>query len=899
MAKKKKNKKTKNRHKNIKLHSQSIDALVENAQSALASGKARDAVESLKIALKKQGRPEAIHPLLFRAYLSRAKELRGKGMTTEANMLIEQAMARKPANREMQEADLADYVFISPTDQAFAAYAEYLEGHSPSVKVECQLVNRLIRSEDWHLLDQLDPSVPLCKEAQPVPAAVEQMKQGHWEAGLEALRSIPRSSPYAPLRMLCRAMTAFYNNDDAGLEKIAAMLPDDFILSPAIKQLSGILNDPANTPNEPLAAVKLLFDGPLGAGEKIRELVECVKKRRRNRVIRKIKELVQTIYPEDPDSCMEAILECLGRTAFIDGSSSQEFYFDLIDAMLPREKVFQLILRIDMFIDMPLNAAAAYIRRYLPSQFPEPQQQAVAKSQVLLHALKKSLENETLPYEWEEAYWPTAMQPERTDWQALGVRSGNPETARLEIAREGIDCDPENREWYELLAQLPRYANETKKIVENALNEMAGRFPDDPFPFLELAALYQQKSAYRKAEKAIEEAARRAPYDNRVIDKKAISYLISAEKNLGRGKYHLVHTDLEKAKALNSRRAGLFIRAKKTALTLLENQSASEALMDQMLADLASLERVRGLCILALEFAGRKTKKSANTLAENLADMASARLAREIKAVKEVNAAGIYQLLDPVPPEFQPAITFYPPHAMAAILPELEVLRLLAGVDETEIIPICDRLLDMGWYGTAYEELARRINEHGAATRPLIDFYQTVLADLSGKTTDVKHLLFIIETADEATDNKLETAASKLAPHARGKLQRALYLYDFEIFLETYAFYEIDDDEFGDEDLTDEKWDHDNIFEEEDQSFADDADAYYQGMTPEQVVADLEGIIDRMHFRGSPDYILRTMRPVIFNSRPETRFVKEILQSFPPDMFENISREVSVLFLES
>lgn len=57
MAKKKKNKKTKNRQKNIQLHNQAPETLIDNARSALASGKARDAVECLKIALKKTGSP--------------------------------------------------------------------------------------------------------------------------------------------------------------------------------------------------------------------------------------------------------------------------------------------------------------------------------------------------------------------------------------------------------------------------------------------------------------------------------------------------------------------------------------------------------------------------------------------------------------------------------------------------------------------------------------------------------------------------------------------------------------------------------------------------------------------------------------------------------------------------
>lgn len=895
MAKKSKNKKTKKHNKNAQLQGLSAAALINRAQSALSAGKARDAVECLKTALKKEKRTEEIHPLLFRAYIERSKELRGKGMHTEAGTVLGHAMACKPADTVMQEADMAAYISISTEDQAFTAYAGYLQANPPSAEVERGLVNHLIRSGSWHLLEGLDSSAPICRDVPPVPDAVEKMNQGQWEEGLEALRSIPRSSPYAPLKLLCRAMSAFYRKDDADLKKAADMLPDDFLPAPAVKQLSGVLNDPDRTAGQKkLPAVELLLEGPLGTAEKMKALIENIKRQRLKQTQKGISDMARAISPENKKACIEAILEILSSTARIEGSSRQDFFYELVEALLPRENAIDLLTRMDIFDDWPLIAAAEYIPR-IAGRFTDPRQQSIAKSLVLLHAFKQSLQARTLPEEWLEALGSFGKDFLKSDWQMLGIRcenpDENPDTAYLEIAREGIACDPENREWYEEIVKLPRYAREHKKIVEEALEKMAAHFPQDPFPHLELAALHQQKGAYRKAEKAIGEAARLAPYDSRVIERKAISCLISAEKNLKRGKYHLVKEDLKNARAQASRRAEPFIRAKLAALDLLSHPSEStgdpNTCLDHRFADLAGLDRACALLCLALSLdqnpAAEKTRQADEARSLELLETIRVRIEDEIRRMDGLDAAGIRRLIDPVPPEFGPAMPHSDPQTVAGLLPEPKIAQLLAGVEESEILPVCDQLLEIHWYDTACKELSRRLGEaDDTAGRPLMAFYQTVLADLSGETTDVDRLFHLIDNADDTTYDHLEEAAFKLAGHARSKMKIALHEFDFDILEDTNAFDEICD-----------------IFSEEDgPPLEDKAAEYYEGMTPEETIADLEGIIDRMGFRDASDYVLETMRPLILNLRPETAAAKGILETFPSDSLAQLSREARVLFLK-
>jgi hypothetical protein len=293
-----------------------------------------------------------------------------------------------------------------------------------------------------------------------------------------------------------------------------------------------------------------------------------------------------------------------------------------------------------------------------------------------------------------------------------------------------------------------------------------------------------------------------------------------------------------------------------------------------------------------MELTGRPRQKIAEAYDQALRHGISAEIKRELASISEIQSAEMRRLLYPVPMAYMPAMPAHPLHTTPAILPAEEVLRLLPGVQEADIIVVCNLLLDMGWYDTAYKELARRLTETSAAGRPLMDFYCTVLADLSGEATDTEHLMAIVDNADPETDRKLEQAAFTLAPHTRGELQLALRYYDLDLLVFRNEWDDEDewDDEFDNEAIDDGDWVDDDLDHE--------YDDYYVGMTPAQVIEDLEAIVDRMKFRDSPPAILRIMRPVVFNSRPETKFVKDILESFPPDILESLSPEARVLFLE-
>lgn len=177
---------------------------------------------------------------------------------------------------------------------------------------------------------------------------------------------------------------------------------------------------------------------------------------------------------------------------------------------------------------------------HLDAEFPDQEHARIAHALILLHAVERiRMEN-------------FFVQRLRCDSErlrpVLGITSNNPAEFLIEMTFKAILLDPENRRSYELLANLPRYSRQTKNRVEKGFIQMLDYFPDDPFPCLELSTIYYEKNTFRKAENILKEAMKRAPHDNRVIDRHVISLLISADNSIKRKKLHLASRDIEKSR---------------------------------------------------------------------------------------------------------------------------------------------------------------------------------------------------------------------------------------------------------------------------------------------------------------------------------------------------------------
>ena len=236
-SKKKKHKKAHKKNSDLNIKKVSLPQLINQGKQFLDAGRARDAVSSLKLAIKKGAPIDDINPLLFRAYLLRESQLRQKGMNVEADSIHCRAAAFMPAYDKLSDKDLLVFMKSASFENSINTYNKYIEANSRSSAIEQYLAGKFIIDCRWELLDNLDEKLPLKKDAAPVFRAAELMHSGEWESALDCLKPVSRLSPFAPARMFCLAMVSFYNEDDSGMQRALSMIPEEFPLYRVVKKL--------------------------------------------------------------------------------------------------------------------------------------------------------------------------------------------------------------------------------------------------------------------------------------------------------------------------------------------------------------------------------------------------------------------------------------------------------------------------------------------------------------------------------------------------------------------------------------------------------------------------------------------------------------------------------------
>ena len=147
--------------------------------------------------------------------------------------------------------------------------------------------------------------------------------------------------------------------------------------------------------------------------------------------------------------------------------------------------------------------------------------------------------------------WIGHSQRARDDLQRLmGHKIENTRWLSVELLEASLRVDPDNREGYQFLCELIRLGAPGKGRIESLLKRMASRYPRDPAPLLEMATNYYSRNAYRKAEEALTEAARRAPHDERILDLQAIGFLKSATQGAKAGRFGRARSDLARAESM-------------------------------------------------------------------------------------------------------------------------------------------------------------------------------------------------------------------------------------------------------------------------------------------------------------------------------------------------------------
>jgi len=744
--------------------------LLDQARELLAAGHGRKALDLIRQARDRDDSLAALPLVSFCASMQRARQLEAKGMLKEAATMRARADGYRASVslRALSEDEWVQYVRYLDGGDALAAYADHLVRGTALPRVERVLADRLVVQRFWVALDVFDETHPLRRDAAAVRSSLDAMDAGDWAQAANLLQGVPRRSPFAVWRLFCRAMVCFGAGDDDGLRRIVDRLPDDFVLARTVAEWRRLVGRDAAGNGRPGAPKE-----SEGGNRRVAALAGELKRALHNGSVRAagtaIERLAEALYPEDPARARIDLVEIAGLATLRDllpGSAIQQ----LSRRLLPADRVIGVAARILLARQQIVPAAwnpvpAVALVDALPVEFPRAQDRALARA-CMLEALartgRKAVDPELLP--------PEIAEDLRT---LLGRPVEDPGLVFVELMFASLEADPDNRDGYLFLLDLLRGRSGGKPRLQRVLRDMADRFPDDSTPWLELATLHYSRNAYRQAEGALEEARRRAPHDDRLLDLQAVGFLKSAEQSRRKGRFALAVRDLERAQDLGRRVIESVLPSKWLLLEVVSGDADTSATVARQLEGLPPGAQLRMLALLLRDLYDNHDVRN---VTPEMADAVWRLLADGVSRA-ECTPDEIVRVLEPLPAELD---LLYDDRRVAATFSRWWP-ALLERVDGERLPAVLDILMDCGGQDAVRAAIERRLRGVRKARRdPLLLFYLAVIRYEEGSDHDARRFREVLKRADAATRERLRSAAARLARHTEDPLRNALQTFDFE-----------------------------------------------------------------------------------------------------------------------
>ena len=433
------------------------------------------------------------------------------------------------------------------------------------------------------------------------------------------------------------------------------------------------------------------------------------------------------------------------------------------------------------------SAAVAYLAD-LAVRFPCPADQALARGCVLESLARSGV---------EAGIDLHLLDPDDTRHVTtlLGTPPEDHGLALVDLMLASLAADPQSTTGYHFLLDLLRRCPTAHEARLRAiLQELAARYPEAPEPWLELATLHYARNAYRRAEEALGEALRRAPYDERILDLQAIGFLKSADQSRKRGRFPLAARDLARAVDLRRPRLEPILRVKRLLLELVragaEVQTGDdveagadveadvaagvEAAAAALLEPLAPAARLRTLAVAIHDLGENRNVKNVD---RRIAAALRRVLARDAGGIARLDPDEALELVADLPADCR---ILYGSLRVAPVL--IEWWRaVLARLDGDRLTACCDTLLACGGRKTVRDELDRRLRGGRATDHdPLLQFYLAVIRYEEREDYGPTRLVEVVERVDGAGRRRLREAAKRLASLVDQPLRQALQQFDFK-----------------------------------------------------------------------------------------------------------------------
>ncbi|WP_212637994.1 hypothetical protein [Desulfocicer vacuolatum] len=872
-----------------------FEDLMEKADNFLASGKPRDAIKVYKIAIKASKSSEqlkVVHNNLFMAYLERVKELTEKNMLVEAKALEKQSLTYLPAPELMNRTGMIAFLEMSDIREIFEYVVKYLKCQGDDRIVSAMIADAILLNNAWHFLEKTDDAGGLSRDASIVKSSVPLMDKGHWEKAAQSMKTLPRTSPFAHIRMFCRAMALFAAGDDKKMIKAISFIPGQSVF----RKIADTLETTVQCVEEKRmiqgdqSLVGCLWEGPLTVWETADEIIKQLEKKKFDKKTKQlIRDFSTAVLPDNPEYARQYILETLWQQ-----NISDERKFIALEKSLLPEKAD--LISAKRGIVFPENALLNTVK-YLD---------CLKKSGVDAHllALTESLIIFSL-CDYIQGGSESAVLNEASEkvTKRFGISSNDDFDLRfMQFVAHGIKCDPKNRPLYELSANLKSHSRKLKNLKEQLLLSMCEVYPEDPYPCIELASLYHSKNAFRKAENILKKAMEIAPYDSRVQDQHLISLIISADKGVNKSNFHLVWKDFEKAQKLDTGNNVILLREKELFYKICEKPEIPEKIIRMHLDELSSVERLKIISMLRMD-AENKPKQGRAKILRKVQSL----LEKELKHISTLSSMEIIQILKPFPREWK--YVFKSLRVDSLFFESMD--HILKYLDDNDLIKLTDQILIPDNFEFFQEAFYMRTQE-GRFEDGLILFYSLVLDGLVEDDWDIDAFIDLLDDVDAETRKKIHEAGNRLSRYTHGPYKHALQTLNFgfldDMFSGPWLDDDDDDDDFMDDDFNpfdllgggmpepDDPMVRSAMLDMAKSLKKRDPDAFNNMF--EEIRTGIEGFLDENEIRGLPKFLLKNFRPVLEEAGMfdipllllKTFFLKEAKEQF--------SREAKIIFLD-
>jgi tetratricopeptide (TPR) repeat protein len=755
-----------------------LDQVMARGEQQLSSGNAREALKSFKY-LKKEGYdPAPISLCLFKAYLMRYEQLLEKKMMkeAEAEVVLSSAVEFLPTGRDLSPETLKSSLRLLPLEKGVALYGEFLPCNDPLPEMERLIGNRAVLEDSLPLLDTLPGHTALVSQKTCLEKASVCMNAGHWEKALQALKPIPRKSPFSDIKIFAKLMATFAKEDKKGMQKASSLLGKEFPLT----SVPALLTPYAKEEGMPSApgtreTATLLWGNAFLNERHARALKKGVSDNNLLKIKQAATGLATSLPSANRDKAICFLAEMAGQ-GVMEQTHQPDHVLALFKKMLPSKTMAErLFVKVLAPKDHFFNDLAQEFWKNLDQLFPDKTEENLAKAFFLVEITQALIRNPDVAFSVKDQLnsffrrigFKGVIQINDQDY-GEGMHR-----VFLTILSQALALDSENHDAYGLLLQLPLESPALRKALTPLLETMARVFPDDPRPCLRLAKLHSRKSAVRKAETALKEAFRRAPHDGEVLEQYALSHVIASNRQLTVVKYQLAMRDLEAAAGLGVASLGVYIAEKRLLWDLINTRKFSRKVFEALTGSLSPAQTLKVLALFKIDLSDPAASYS--TAPRGVQSVFNG----VKKQIPELTSREILYLLKPVGEPFK---ELYHSSDCASWFMDKRG-TILTRLDSRDLTGIALDLVANGATDPVIRELGKRMDACNDNTPESIvmAFLHLCLTHIRGDRVNAHIFSSIINSAQEPVKERLRKLSRRLAPIAPGYLRPAYEQFDFSL----------------------------------------------------------------------------------------------------------------------